>query len=215
MPRQLAVRRLRLEQTKYKKGNRITIVGFFAIFTLPILVAWAAYFSGWFDGIDTTNKGEWVKPIISFSDSNPVYSDGASYVTKPGEKWKLIIPTKVSDCQNEETDLNCLLNLFLISQTHTSLGKNMERLEKVLFNGLNEYSDEQIKALQERFVDLKVVNSSKAVVRELPANYIYIADPLGNIMLRYSVVNNREEMGLKGKDILKDLKKLLKLSRLD
>jgi hypothetical protein len=204
-----------LEQTKYKKGNRITIVGFFAIFTLPILVAWAAYFSGWFDGIDTTNKGEWVKPIISFSDSNPVYSDGASYVTKPGEKWKLIIPTKVSDCQNEETDLNCLLNLFLISQTHTSLGKNMERLEKVLFNGLNEYSDEQIKALQERFVDLKVVNSSKAVVRELPANYIYIADPLGNIMLRYSVVNNREEMGLKGKDILKDLKKLLKLSRLD
>jgi hypothetical protein len=215
LPRQLAVRRLRLEQTKYKKGNRITIVGFFAIFTLPILVAWAAYFSGWFDGIDTTNKGEWVKPIISFSDSNPVYSDGASYVTKPGEKWKLIIPTKVSDCQNEETDLNCLLNLFLISQTHTSLGKNMERLEKVLFNGLNEYSDEQIKALQERFVDLKVVNSSKAVVRELPANYIYIADPLGNIMLRYSVVNNREEMGLKGKDILKDLKKLLKLSRLD
>lgn len=204
-----------MEQTKYKKGNRITIVGFLAIFTLPIVAAWAAYFSGWFDSIDTTNKGEWVKPIISFSDSNPVYTDGAAYVTKPGEKWKLIIPAKVSDCQNEETDLDCLLNLFLMSQTHTALGKNIERVEKILFNGLNEYSDEQIKALQERFVDLRVVNSSKPVVRELPANYIYIADPLGNIMLRYSVVNNREEMPLKGKDIMKDLKKLLKLSRLD
>ena len=215
MPRQLAVRRLRLEQTKYKKGNRITIVGFFAIFTLPILAAWAAYFSGWFEGVNTTNNGEWVKPIISFSESNPVYSDGATYVTKPGEKWKLIIPAKVSDCQNEETDINCLVNLFLMSQTHTSLGKNIDRVEKVLFNGLNEYSDEQLKALQERFTDLKIVNSSESAVRELPANYIYIADPLGNIMLRYSVVNSREEMPLKGKDILKDLKKLLKLSRLD
>jgi hypothetical protein len=204
-----------LEQTKYKKANRITIVGFFAIFTLPILAAWAAYFSGWFDGINTTNNGEWVKPIISFSESNPVYSNGDTYVTKPGEKWKIIIPAKVSDCQNEETDLNCLVNLFLMSQTHTSLGKNIERVEKVLFNGINEYSDEQIKALQERFVDLKIVNSIEPAVRYIPSNYIYIADPLGNIMLRYSVVNDREEMPLKAKDILKDLKKLLKLSRLD
>lgn len=204
-----------MEQTKYKKGNRITIVGFLAIFTLPIIAAWLAYFSGWFDGINTTNKGEWVKPIISFSDSNPVYSDGTTYVTKPGEKWKLIIPAKVSACQNEEADLDCLLNLFLMSQTHTALGKNIERVEKILFNGLNEYNDEQLKALQERFTDLKIVNSSSAAVREIPSSYIYIADPLGNIMLRYTAVGSREEMALKGKDIMSDLKKLLKLSRLD
>jgi hypothetical protein len=204
-----------LEQKNYKKGNRITIVGFLAIFTLPIIAAWAAYFSGWFDGINTTNRGEWVKPIISFSESNPVYSDGATYVTKPGEKWKLILPAKVSECQTEDTDLDCLLNLFLMSQTHTALGKSIERVEKILFNGLNEYSDEQLKALQERFVNLKIVNSGSPAVREIPLSYIYIADPLGNIMLRYEVVANREEMALKGKDIMSDLKKLLKLSRLD
>ena len=192
------------------------IVGFLVIFALPIIAAWAAYFSGWFDGINTTNKGEWVKPIISFSESNPVYSDGATYVTKPGEKWKIILPAKVSECQNEDTDLDCLLNLFLMSQTHTALGgKGIERVEKILFNGSNEYSDEQLKALQERFVDLKIVNSSSEAVREIPLPYIYIADPLGNIMLRYEMVTSREEMALKGKDIMSDIKKLLKLSRLD
>jgi len=191
------------------------MIGFLVIFALPIAIAWAAYFNGWFEGINTTNEGEWVKPIISFSDFNPVYSDKSAFITKPGEKWKLIFPAKLAECQSEETDLDCLLNLFLISQTHMALGKNKQRVEIILFNGLTAYSVEQLKALEERFVDFKVVNSSTEAFREIETSYIYIADPLGNIMLRYSAVKNREELPLKGKSVLKDLKKLLKLSRLD
>ena len=185
------------------------------LFALPVAAAWSAYFSGWFDDVNTTNKGEWVKPILSFSDVNPVYEDQSEFITKPGEKWKLIFPNNVSNCQVEETDLDCLHNLFVISQTHIALGKNTERVEQILYNGNNDYTDAQLKTLQGRFLDLRIINSSSEAVVEIPNGYIYIADPLGNIMLRYPVVNTREDIPLKGKAILSDFKKLLKLSRLD
>lgn len=204
-----------MEQTKFKKTNRITIIGFLVIFTVPIIMAWIAYFNGWFEGVATTNKGEWVQPILELSEFNPVYSDDKPVPLKPGETWKLIYPAKVSECQSDQGDSICMINLFLIGQTHMALGKESERVERVLFNGPTDYEPEQLKALQERFIDLRVVNSNSNRVLDLSTDYIYIADPVGNIMLRYKVVEKKENVFLKGKDILKDMKNLLKLSRLD
>ena len=203
-----------MEQTQHKKNNRITIIAFLALFTLPVIIAWTAYFSGWFDSVDTTNKGEWVVPILSFEDYSPVYSDGTAVALEPGETWKLIMPAKVSECQIDDTDTECLINLYLLGQTHMALGKDNERLERILYNGTANYTEEQLKTLKERFLDMKVVNNASGTAKSLPDNYIYIIDPVGNIILRYPFVTKQEDVFLKGKDILKDLKKLLKLSRL-
>jgi len=203
-----------LEQTNYKKKNRLTVVAFLGLFTLPIAIAWVAYFSGWFEQVNTTNKGEWVTPIVELEDLHPVYSDQTPVKLQPGETWKLILPAAVSQCQNEQTDSICLINLYLIGQTHMALGKDSERLERILFNGAALYDEQQLQALKQRFTDLRVVNSQFPAAEIVTKDYIYIADPLGNIILRYPLVDSQQEVPLKGKDILKDLKKLLKLSRL-
>ena len=199
---------------QHKKNNRITIIAFLALFTLPVIIAWAAYFSGWFDSVNTTNKGEWVVPILSFEDYSPVYSDGTPVVLEPGETWKLIMPAKLAACQMDDTDTGCLINLYLIGQTHMALGKNNERVERILYNGTDKYTEEELKTLKERFLDIKVVNNASGSAKSLPDDYIYIIDPVGNIILRYPFVEKQEDVFLRGKDILKDLKKLLKLSRL-
>ena len=126
----------------------MTIIAFLALFALPVIFAWIAYFSGWFDTVETTNKGEWVQPILSFEDYSPTYSDGSPVVLEPGQTWKLIIPANVADCQQEDTDSRCLINLYLIGQTHIALGKNIERLERVLYNGTASYTDEQLKTVK-------------------------------------------------------------------
>lgn len=204
-----------MEETKYKNNNRATIIGFLIIFTLPVVMAWIAYFSGWFEDAATTNKGEWVKPVMAFEQFNPVYADQKPLLMKPGETWKLIYPGKVSQCQEEQSDSSCLINLFLIGQTHLALGKESYRVERIIFNGSATYEQQQLTTLQNRFVDLQVVNGDTDTTAALSESYIYIADPLGNIMLRYPVADTKESVFLKGKDILSDLKKLLKLSRLD
>ena len=203
-----------MEQTPHKKSNRFTIIAFLALFTLPVIIAWTAYFSGWFESVNTTNNGEWVTPILAFEDYSPVYSENSPVVLAPGETWKLIMPAKVASCQNDDTDKKCLINLYLMGQTHIALGKNNERLERILYNGTASYTEEQLKALKERFLDVKVVNNSSGTSKSLPDNYIYIIDPVGNIILRYPFVDKQEDIFLSGKGILKDLKKLLKLSRL-
>jgi len=204
-----------LEQTNHKKNNRLTIIGFLIIFTLPVALAWFAYFSGWFENTATTNKGEWVKPVVALKAFEPVYSDGQVVLMQPGEKWKIIYPSKVSQCQDEQLDSKCLMNLYLIGQAHLALGRDSKRVERVLFNGSTEYDEQQLNSLQQRFVDLRVIKGRENTDSALSVDYIYIADPVGNIMLRYPVVETKEQVFLKGKDILKDLKKMLKLSRLD
>ena len=72
----------------------------------------------------------------------------------------------------------------------------------------------QLAELQKRFVDLEVAKGSEIATSRLNPEYIYVADPLGNIMLRYPVIRDKDSAFVKGKDILYDLKKLLRMSRI-
>ena len=201
-----------MENSNQKRNNRLTIIGFLLLFTLPVILAWTAYFSGWFTDISTTNKGEWVYPIIDMNKLSPSYANQDALELQQGGKWRLLVPGAVSQCQNEETDKDCLLSLFEIGQAHKAMGKEIERIERVLYNADSAYTEAELSSLKERFVDLRVINGSKAP--GLDPSYIYLMDPLGNIILKYPAVSNQEEAFLKGRDIVKDLKKLLKLSRI-
>jgi hypothetical protein len=202
-----------LQIVDHKKDNRTTLIAFLVVFTLPVMAAWVAYFTGWFEGMSTTNKGEWVKPVIEFEDFNPLYADGDVVLLEPGQTWKIILPASVADCNDEQAESLCLINLYMIGQTHVALGKEYQRIDRILFNETAAYDEQGIAALKQRFVDLRIVNG-KSTTKQLSTSYIYIADPVGNIMLRYPLVKSKEDVFIKGKDILKDLKNLLKLSRL-
>lgn len=182
------------------------------MFTLPIIVAWSAYFNGWFTDINTTNKGQWVNPVVDLNALEPVTTDNQPLTLEQGGKWRLIMPMHSTDCVDDETDKACLLNLFLMGQAHKALGREVERIERVLYVGEQAISDSEVKRLTERFVDLQIVKGQSKQVFE--PGYIFLSDPLGNIILKYPFVDTQEDAFIKGRDIVKDLKKLLKLSRI-
>jgi hypothetical protein len=61
-------------------------------------------------------------------------------------------------------------------------------------------------------ISQQVVSQIKTL--EFGMNAIYIADPLGNVMMAYPLVTGQAEILAQGKDVLRDLKRLLKLSRI-
>jgi len=202
-------------ETPHKTSNRLTIIGFLLVFTAPVIFAWIAYFNGWYSNSDATNKGEWVKPVLMFEKYKPIYSlSGKEVVIAPGETWKLIYPNFVDQCQDDDLESICHINLFLLGQTHLALGKEANRLERMLIIDSKNYTESQLNVIKNRFVDLKIVKTNGSWLGELSENYIYIIDPVGNIILRYPIVKKKEEVFLRGKDILHDLRKLMKLSRI-
>lgn len=202
-------------QTPHKTSNRLTIIGFLVVFTLPIIFAWIAYFNGWYGDSVSTNKGEWVKPVLMFEKYEPIYSSNSDKVViEPGETWKLVYPNFVNNCQDDDLESICHINLYLLGQVHLALGKESNRLQRMLLTDSKNYTDSQLEIIKQRFLDLKIVKTNGSWQGELSEDFIYIIDPVGNIILRYSIVNHKEEVFLKGKDILYDLRKLMKLSRI-
>ncbi len=197
----------------HKRKNRLTIIILLAVFALPILIAYAAYFGGWFKEVGSFNKGELINPIIDFRELKPtIANQPIQFMT--GEKWRIILPVKDEAClQSEEVD-GCLLSLYIMGQAHQALGKEKDRVKRQLYIGEQIIDQVQLAELQKRFVDLEVAKGSAIASSRLNPEYIYIADPLGNIMLRYPVIKDKDSAFVKGKDILYDLKKLLRMSRI-
>jgi len=208
-----------LQQTKkaapHKTSNRLTIIGFLVVFTMPIIFAWVAYFNGWYNEAESTNRGQWVKPVLMFEKYQPFYADtDHPVVIKPGETWKLVYPSSIHQCLDDDLDSICHINLYLLGQTHLALGKEANRLERMLLTSSEEHSKGQENIITQRFIDLKIVNTNGLWQGELSEDFVYIIDPVGNIILRYPIATKKEDVFLKGKDILYDLRKLLKLSRI-
>lgn len=196
-----------------KTKNRLTIITILAVFTLPVIFAWSAYFTGWFQQRGTSNKGELIQPLIEFNKLEPALgNDPIQFVT--GNHWRIIQPVSDLSCLDSEEASGCLLSVYIMGQAHQALGKEQHRVKRQLFVGDLAISDEKIQELQERFVDLEIATGKSFSGTRLSMDYIYIADPLGNIMLRYPRITDKEGAFLKGKEILKDLKKMLKISRI-
>lgn len=104
---------------------------------------------------------------------------------------------------------SCFTILHKLQQVHIGLGKNLNRVQR-----LNIYSNSDIHDLtgwRETYSKLPHItianldNSQKL----LETNYIYLSDPLGNIILSYKLSDNDFD-----KKIFKDTKKLLNISKI-
>lgn len=203
-----------MAEANQKKQNRRTILLLLAVFTLPVIIAYSAYFSGWFNQVATSNRGELLTPVIDFTQLNSKNTQGDVVPFEIGSPWRLILPITDATClESEEVD-GCLLSIYIMGQAHQALGKEQERVTRTLYTAGFELPDEKIAALQERFVELEIIHGDAMSESPLSAGYIYIADPLGNIMMRYPLISEKSDAFVKGKDVLRDLKKLLKLSRI-
>lgn len=171
-----------------------------AVFILPVLLAKLALDNDWFNQ-GVTNKGELISPPIDM---------GVLQTTKQEPKWKLIyvLPRVCNlDCENA---------LYSIAQVHSALGKESDRAEVVVIS--HEESNIEQLALLSKKPNIRLLTtdlvSLHQVFKETPTDGIFIADTLNNVFLRYSLESDKEQAILHSRDILSDMRKVLKLSRI-
>jgi hypothetical protein len=142
--------------------------------------------------------------VVENADGGLVGENGGGVVPRLRRKWSLIV---IADdgCPD-----SCQATLYETRQVRKALSRERDRTQRVLLIG----GEFDRATLEQQHPDLIIVTADSPVAGELgetigalDVNFIYLADPLGNLMMRFP-----RDTGMKG--IHTDLKKLLKLSRI-
>lgn len=186
--------------------NPYTIWFVVLTFVAPVVLAYALFFFGNVDSF--TNKGEILDPIVDISalklkDEN----DTLIPIKTLTYKWRLIYFVG-SDC-----DTACNSRLYDSRQIHKSLGKDQHRVLRMIVHlqppteDLNKLIESDYPNALNVYGDEKVITSVLGETAKINENEIYIMDPMGNIMMRFT-------QDQPNKDFQKDLRKLLKASQI-
>lgn len=208
--------------------NKLKLIVLLSITLVPLALATWAFNKAAEHGVSgTTNKGTLITPVLDLAqlglrdtEGGPAYqsfdelSAGVSpddYIPRP---WQLLYLGSAS------CDTGCEERLFFLRQMHILLAGDAERVQRVYVQvGDGTQLAPNVAALLERehtgmravFVDpatLRAELAPSAAGRDpISEHYIYVADPVGNVMLYFTPENTPEQ-------ILSDLEKLLKRSSL-
>lgn len=192
--------------TQVQRSNT-TLWIMLASFLVPAILAYGYFFFG--DRPSVRSNGELISPVIDIEELSMRDADGVILSREQlTPKWRLyyFVP---SSC-----DENCKASLFNVRQINKALGKNQSRVEHVIVHLESPADDfsKHISTEHENAVRTYVTAESLPSKPEQNINfqqgqYIYLMDPLGNIMMRFPEALNP-------KLILKDINKLLKVSRI-
>ncbi|MET1256711.1 hypothetical protein [Aliikangiella maris] len=198
------------------KKNRLTLVFLFSIFFIPVFIAYSAYFTGWFSSA-TENRGTLLvdKSVLDIEDFEFIRPDGQAI---SGEEFETIY-WWIMPINPEKCSLECIeINTYMLNQTYVGLGKESKRARQLLV--LPKGSTINTKAFPvaySPFTDIGVSPLGKTrsgLGKALPADYIYLVDPLGNIILRYDLAKTKDDAPNISKDLRTDIMRLLRYSRL-
>lgn len=174
-----------------------------ALFIVPLIFAW--WLVSHRDGIGsgTTNHGNLINPPLQFSQLK--FNEQTPAIKTIQGKWALIYINPGKTC-----DTLCKQNLDNMSRIRRATGKEVGRVQLVLIN-LNPISRHKFPILTElstRKSNVKhFLDDSPGEAQTLKQGGLYLADPNGNVMLRYAANANPN-------NVYKDLKKLLKVSQI-
>jgi hypothetical protein len=191
------------------KTSRAPLLLLAAVFILPLVIGYGLFWSGWRPE-KFVNHGELLQPPRPLPDTGLLHADGRHMPTAGLRgKWLLVLPiegTCAASCQNR---------LQQMLQVHLALNKEQNRMKRVLISsGISSGSAEAsgLAKMQQRFPDLVVSavsdNAAGTAWHQTLDGFnqaIFVVDPLGNVMMRYS-----DTADLRG--MLKDLERLLKYS---
>ena len=166
-----------------------------ALFFAPLALAFLLYYGGGWRPPGSTNKGELISP------PRPLPNGSAWH-----GKWTLVY---VGDGRCDE---RCRAALLLTRQTRLALNADMTRVQRIFLATGNCCDRTYFAAEHPDLAVEQVDNAAGAALLgtfpDVASGSIYIVDPLGNLMMRHA-----PSTGL-SKDLLEDLRKLLKLSHI-
>ncbi|GAC16299.1 hypothetical protein [Aliiglaciecola lipolytica] len=171
----------------------------FLVFVLPVVLAYLALTFDWFNKA-STNKGELISPPLDIS----------SVLDEREPLWRLLF------VMPEECSQGCENALYSMNQIWIALGKDSDRVEPLVLTQQNSAKIENTET--QRHPNIRVLKTDSQNVNEVfkdgAANGIFIVDTLGNVILKYPLKQQQEDAIQQSRDILADLRKLLKLSRI-
>ena len=189
--------------------GRLKLLLVLGLFIGPLLVAFLWYYGlgGVLAPSGKTNHGNLVQPVVSLKDFEDHLSDSSPF-TLDGLKHKWTIVHVASVTCGED----CQRSLYNTRQTRVAVGKDANRIQRILLLDDDTSADE----IKENHVDMKIITLQSSKLMEQLAPVVksmnagphdaLIVDPLGNVMMVIP-------LELDPRLLLKDLKKLLKLSR--
>ena len=194
--------------------SRKKLVWIFALFFLPLLMA-----TLWFHVVQTgainwgsTSRGELITPAVPLTDFGLNETDSAAVfgLDDVRGKWTILyIPGATCDEECEKT-------LYDIRQARLALNHRMERVQRVVMTKQEVTFTDEVQAanvglrmVNDNNTDSRFIDQINAAQSEMEAknNLIYLIDPNGNLMMRYTP----DQLP---KPLFKDLKHLLKVSRI-
>lgn len=168
-------------------------------FIFPVILAKLALDQDWFNRA-STNRGELMTP--------PVEMDPVLATLSP--KWRLLYRLP------GECNQSCENAIYSIQQVWLALGRETDRVEALVV--ATQDSDNVALERVNQAPNVNVFTADKEIVNKLfndfSGNGIFIVDTQNNAMLRYQVSDDKAQAVLDSRDVLADLKKLLKLSRI-
>lgn len=198
------------------KKNRILLLLILASFVLPFVVGDLAYKLGWYKG-GQTNNGQLIDPPVAFADFQARLPDGGAVGSEfVRSSWWLLYVVP------DTCEAACRNRLFQMRQVRKALGREAERVQPLLVV-TSSLSAETEDLLAKEFPGLARVTAERSSVNAAFANAVpeaasagnlFIMDPMGWLMLTYGPEPDEKASVIKAEDILNDLKKLLKASRI-
>lgn len=201
-----------MQETKEKSSssNRRFLIYILLLFAIPLVGAILLYISGW-QPAKAGNHGQLIQPAKQIEDRDLRTLDGKTvHFSELRGKWTMLIfgPTA---CPAE-----CLHNLYVMRQVQAGQGKDGDRVQRVLI-ATDSSATETLKKKLVDYPGMRVWTGEQKVLAELAKSfglqleglssnrYIYLIDPMGNLMMRYAP-------GSDPYGIIKDVTHLLKYS---
>lgn len=184
------------ENKNHPKKSRRSLFLMLAAFVLPIILAKFALEQQWLD-TGVTNKGTLLASELTLEQLGLNKTDFAQH-------W-LIMYSLPKYCA-----VNCQKTLEAVHNTYIALGKEMPRVFPVALYQ-NELSDEQHQKISKSKWQLLAM--PEQAKQHIAKSQVFIVDPLGNVFLSHQLPENIEQLPQFGKQILADMKKLLKYSK--
>lgn len=183
-----------------KNSGKLILALIALAFFGPMAIAVYMYYSGQ-DVELGANNGALLEPIVNLIDTLP----GSEIAEAAPGTWRLVYANEGS------CDDACRDALYTTRQSRKMLGREMDRVERIFLHGDSAPDTLFIEQEHAGLITFKDGDLARVLENKrpdaLPAGGFYLVDPLGNLVLYF-------EPGMNPKDMVGDIKRLLKISQI-
>jgi hypothetical protein len=193
-----------MEESRRRGRRQLLILA--AVFLVPVAVAFALYYGQIWRPAGSSSKGQLINPARPLAIAGLRNVDGTPVDASALQgKWSLIY---IGD---GACDAACRTALVFARQSRLALNNEMTRVQRVFLATGNCCANDYFEAEHAGLIALDAsAPEARAFLAQFPADRasrLFIVDPLGNLLMSHDASHTT-------KDLLSDLKKLLKLSHI-